>query len=571
MAALTAAVYVRVSDEDKQEDSPERQADTTSQIIKASGYRLSHPADSPYLDLDLKGWDENRPGLLSLIRDARAGRFKVVVVDDWSRISRMDLWDTAEYVVNPLRRAGVVLHTAKDGLMDWDEVATQMRAFFNSFKNSEEVKDLSRRVLTGLAKRAKKADVILGPTPYGMRAVIGPKGKRSHFEPADDITTEVVRRIFRLCVERNMGLVAIASSLTADGVPSPRGHPRWSNYAVQNILKNRVYVGDYVWNKLNTGKFYRYEDGAARPLRADEKLQTQEDGRKRKTRRSRNAESDLVVVNNHHGPVVDRELFAAAQAALKGRRKKANYTHATSTRALSGLLVCGACGAKMYSTTTKGKTAYRCGSSVYHGVCKSYALSEARAVGAVFAGLRSQLLNPEFFEALRERARQEKSMLRDAGMAAALQSKIARLSEEIAAGYDAALDPVAKKNPTLRSNLLARVADKEAERERMTRELENARTVDPVVTAEQVIERVQSWFWRAEQAVEDGRLAEANAALRTLVDHVELRFETRKTAKSARHTFVGGTVFLRGFGCVESAGTGPSSTRSYTIPIEIAA
>ena len=263
MPPRIAAIYIRVSDEGKQQDSEERQAETTAHVVRVAGYALAHPADRPYRDLDLRGWD-NRADLQRLIGDAKAGKFQVVVLDDWSRLTRMDMYDTIVHVVYPLREAGVVLHTAKDGVMQWDDVTTQMKVFFNSYKNNEEVRDLSRRTLTGLISLAKSGSVLLGKTPYGMQAAKDDKGRRTHCLSANDITSETVKRIFFLCVHHNKGVLAIAQDLTHNGIRTPRGFTKWSGYAVRTILTNRVYVGDNVFNKVSVGKFYRHTDGQAR-------------------------------------------------------------------------------------------------------------------------------------------------------------------------------------------------------------------------------------------------------------------------------------------------------------------
>ena len=85
------------------------------------------------------------------------------------------------------------------------------------------------------AQAATQGRFLGGRPPYGYRLVdIGPHpqpgegrriGKRLHQLESDPDTAPVVQRIFDEYLA-GKGYFAIAERLTADGIPSPRGHDR---------------------------------------------------------------------------------------------------------------------------------------------------------------------------------------------------------------------------------------------------------------------------------------------------------------------------------------------------------
>src|SRR5262245_53992547 len=87
------AVYVRMSTPD-QKDSPERQRSQVLPYLERRGYRLV----GEYEDLGVRGHEfEKREGFQRLLKDARAGKFDVIVVDELSRLSRQEV---VEYIVS---------------------------------------------------------------------------------------------------------------------------------------------------------------------------------------------------------------------------------------------------------------------------------------------------------------------------------------------------------------------------------------------------------------------------------------------------------------------------------------
>jgi hypothetical protein len=118
----------------------------------------------------------------------------------------------------------------------------------------------------------------------------------------------------------------ICRILTAKGIPTPENHRMckaastpWDISSVCQMLEDPVYIGKYVSHKRSTVS-YKNHKRIIRP------------------------ESDWVVIDNHHPPIVDLEIFEAVQRLRDNRRR---YTKRGERSILSGLVRCADCGSTL--------------------------------------------------------------------------------------------------------------------------------------------------------------------------------------------------------------------------------
>jgi len=78
------------------------------------------------------------------------------------------------------------------------------------------------------------------------------------------------------------------------------------------------------------------------------------------TKRIINKESDWIVIENTHEPIISKEDFALVQQLIKSRKRIRSQQ---STHLFTGLLVCGSCGAGMHFKRDR----YVCGNQNKHG------------------------------------------------------------------------------------------------------------------------------------------------------------------------------------------------------------
>src|SRR5262249_31451932 len=125
-----------------------------------------------YVDEGLAGdLFDRRPDFQNMLKDAQAHEFEYIVVDEPSRLSRQDPVEFIEKVVAPLRRAGVRVDCVSSGLMDYSSLAGVILTTVAADKSSGESKNLSRRVLSRIADKARQGIWVGGIVPYGLRAV----------------------------------------------------------------------------------------------------------------------------------------------------------------------------------------------------------------------------------------------------------------------------------------------------------------------------------------------------------------------------------------------------------------
>ena len=155
------------------------------------------------------------------------------------------------------------------------------------------------------------------------------------------------------------GIKAIASSLTAEGIPSPsaadpsRNRHRdssrgaWGQSAVRAILKNPRYTGFQVWARQ----------------RKDEVLLDIEDVAAGHITKQRWNPTDQWQWSNEpaHEALLSEEYFRATQDIFEsGTRKSSPKRRRSHEYMLKGMITCNVCGRKLVANSVRGHLQYRC-------------------------------------------------------------------------------------------------------------------------------------------------------------------------------------------------------------------
>ena len=208
-----------------------------------------------------------------------------------------------------------------------------------------------------------------GASPVGYRvkhtgSAGSPKGV---FEP-DPVYAPVVRRCFQMALAGE-GAATIASTLNGEGVLAP-GSRLWTKQRVLYMLRNETYLGIRRWGIGGASRAARNEP----PVRAADA----------------------------HEALVSPEDFARVQVMMKARTIKVVHPRRLgSGYLLSGLLVCGHCGAPFIGHSAKSGQVhyYGCQTKMKSGAkaCAARLLNSARADGAVVEQLRESVLTEGHF------------------------------------------------------------------------------------------------------------------------------------------------------------------------------
>ena len=189
-----------------------------------------------------------RPGVQSLLTDALARRFDIVLAEALDRVSR-DQEDVAG-LYKRLSFAGVKLITLSEGEI------TPLHVGLKGTMNALFLKDLADKVRRGLRGRVE-AGKAGGGNSYGYDVVrrLAEDGEPARGERTiNEAEAEIVRHIFREYAA-GKSPKRIATELNAAGIPAPSGGA-WGFSTLNGnvkrgngILNNELYVGRLVWNR----------------------------------------------------------------------------------------------------------------------------------------------------------------------------------------------------------------------------------------------------------------------------------------------------------------------------------
>lgn len=334
--------YIRMST-DKQEDSPERQRKQIEAYANKRGYSITEV----YCDNGIPGDDHSRPEFMRMMADARERKFDIILIDEPSRLSRTNPLQFIAEVVYPLETTNVSVESVSTGRMCWQDLAGLIMTIVHADASRAEVRNMSRRVLDGLARSVRAANWNSLP-PFGFkvkeeRDPINPKKLISRkLIPGDPKQVAAVRWMFVAYAKGRYGFREIALEMATRGFFKNNYNGKQRRYPVSvatisAILHNPVYVGDLAWNKHSQGKYSRLVDGKA-------ELQP---------RPGRNPESDWIIVPNAHQGLVNRNVFQAVKERLDSYPKKHPVDRPREPYKLAKLLVCGGCNGGMYAWTQK--------------------------------------------------------------------------------------------------------------------------------------------------------------------------------------------------------------------------
>ena len=301
-----------------------------------------------YEDRDRSGYTfEQREGYQELRKKMLRMEYDILIVKDFSRFSRRNSKGLVE--LEDLRDAGMRIISIGDNIDyptydDW--TAIQFRFLINEMP----VTDTSKKVKSVIKRRQEEGKWICA-VPYGY---VMTNSKTMKFD-VDEPAAQVVRDIFEKYNE-GWGYKKIANYLTEKHIPTPRmcekmrkeangeeckreAKQTWSLVTISEILSNDFYIGT-----LRQGKYRR------KRINGDEVKQH---------------ETDHIVFENNHTPIVDYKVFALAQENLK-KRTTSHYRGVRKyENAYSGFLYCGDCGSPMFSMSRNDiAAAYTCGT--YH-------------------------------------------------------------------------------------------------------------------------------------------------------------------------------------------------------------
>ena len=386
-----AALYLRLSKEDK--DKLGRGDDSASiqnQRLLLADYALQHDYQiaGVYSDDDESGLFDTRPEFERMIRDAKLGKFQIVIAKSQSRFSR-NMEHVEKYLHHDFPNLGIRFIGVVDGA-DTSDTGSKKSRQINGLVNEWYCEDLSENIRSAFRAKMKNGQYLGASCPYGY--VKDPKN-HNHLV-VDEYAAGVVRKIYLLYL-KGYGKAKIGKILTEEGILIPTRYKRevlginyhnshemettkgWSYQTIHTILNNEVYIGNVVQNKYHN---LSYKD----------------------KRHVKQPEDQWIRVTGMHEAVIDPKTFQKVQERQKMRTKAVGKEGTASL--FSGMIFCADCKhtmVRMYGRGGSHKfTGYCCKTYKSQGknVCTSHAVNYRQLIEAVLDSVKSEarkILTPE--------------------------------------------------------------------------------------------------------------------------------------------------------------------------------
>ena len=313
-----------------------------------------------YTDDGWSGGNFDRPDWKRLIGDIEAGLVGTVIVKDMSRVGR-DYLQTGFYTEVFFRQHGVHFIAVANSI-DSDDVNTNEFAPFLNIMNEWYLRDQSRKVKAAYQTKGRAGLPTTCNAIYGYRK--DPEDK-DHWL-IDEEAAEVVRRIYRLCLEGN-GPQVIARILRDDKVEAPANY--YARKGIGNWQKTQK-SGPYDWRAQTVAEILSKAEYIGHTVN----FRFHKESYKSK-KMIPNPKEEWMVFENTHEAIIDKETWELVQKLRQTKRRTDTVYEANP---LTGLLFCADCGERMHNH--RGKYVLKDGADKIQDIyeCGTYKRSQIR-------------------------------------------------------------------------------------------------------------------------------------------------------------------------------------------------
>lgn len=355
---LRVAAYCRVSTEqDDQKESLEAQKEHYEAFIKQhSDWEFA----GVFYDFGISGTKADiRDGLQALMYECRIGRVDYVLTKSVSRFSR----NTTDCLslVRELLSYNIPIYFEKENL-DTSNMESELILSILSGMAQGESESISKNVKWTVQKRIEAGCYKFGYPPYGYTRnengdmIVDPK------------EADIVRQIFSSALN-GMGTFRIAKMLQKQNVPTRKGAV-WSSSTIKGILTNEKYYGAAIFQKTYTDSNFK--------------------------RHTNSGEVDSYFVEEHHEPIITKEVFDKVQIILQmhieEHRIVKDIGKYQNKYPFSGKIICGECGGKFKRQKQSNGIAWACTTHLYRRSECSMKFIKDSAVKAAFITMINKLI-----------------------------------------------------------------------------------------------------------------------------------------------------------------------------------
>ena len=462
-----AATYIRVSDERQDEYSPDSQLKKNRECAAKDGYEI--PDEYVFYDDGISGRKSNNRGdfkrMIGMAKE-KDHPFERIYVWKFSRFARNQ--EESLVYKNLLQKNGVSVVSTSQVIPEgpFGSLIERIIEWMDEFYSI----NLGQEVQRGLAEKISRGEPIVAP-PFGY-----------YMEDKKYLINEDQAPIIREIFERYANgekQRAIAMDLASRGVKTIYGNTpetRWVDY----IVRNPCYIG---------------------------KLRYSREGAQAVSKRDYDNEN-IVVVDGHHEPIIDTQLWDRVQAMLEEQRIK-YPKHSRMTQPidymLKGLVRCSACGSTlaMCGYSGKNKTRYLQCCNYNHGKCSTSHAVNVPIIEEAFTEAMKDIVKSKSFTIIPKKAKKDSAVVDYDKLIAAEERRMERAKQ----AYLAEIDTI-EQYAQNKKEISERIEDLKSKAAGMPQQ------VDINAYAEKAMEIVE-FIQR-----EDVSPAAKNEALRTIIEKV---------------------------------------------------
>ena len=235
---------------------------------------------------------KKRDGFNQMVEDALDGKIDLIITKSVSRFARNTVDSLT--TIRKLKDKGIEVYFEKENIWTFDGKGELLLTIMSSLAQ-EESRSISENCTWGQRKRFADGKVTV-PFNRFLGYDRGPDGNLV----VNREQAAIVQRIYTMFLQ-GMTYNGIAQQLTADGILSPGGKPKWNTSAVKSILSNEKYKGCALLQKTYTVDYLT------------------------KKKKVNEGEIPQYYVEYNHEPIIDPDTFEMVQREMEKRGKGRKY------------------------------------------------------------------------------------------------------------------------------------------------------------------------------------------------------------------------------------------------------
>ena len=286
---------------------------------------------------------DSRPEIQKLLKMIESPKIKGVLIKEVSRLGRPSLKEIG--ILSELFQYSNTLIITPERVFDlrnkYDKDAFE-REMMRGNEYLEYFKEIQQN---GRFASVAAGNFIGSIPPFGYDKIWVAEGKKKcPTLQIKESEATIVRMIFDMYVNQNIGVNNIANKLDAMNIKPPRSE-YWASDSIRDMLENEHYIGKVRWNWRKTIAIV--ENGEVKKKRPKTKI------------------GEYLVYDGRHEAIVTEEIFYAAREKMGKNPRTKPSTKLVNP--LAGLLFCQ-CGRAMTMRTYKSRDLvprYHCGAQVH--------------------------------------------------------------------------------------------------------------------------------------------------------------------------------------------------------------